>query len=313
MGKAAVAILDRYTNNDFIRSGGRSIIAMALMNTATRTLHNCTKIIFVVSTIPVVVAALFSLLITVWGLADSLSSSHSALDFYKPFVALFYIIWKIAAYPVCFCVLSAINFTLFRFLCSKALDVTALCVGGAVLIGSLPIARLAFYQIRNLGPTGVDQASYRKLSASYQIDKSHVYCSGSVMAGADPKTFSIFRGNGFDFQYARDKSHVYTDCKKIIGADPLTFVPLGKSMYAVDHFSAYYDGKKIGAADISTFRPLGDYTYAKDKNHVYAYGMIIVGADPGSFVVGPRRICGDGCSYDASDNIHKYNSGKCVK
>ena len=110
----------------------------------------------------------------------------------------------------------------------------------------------------------------------YAKNKSNVYFTGILVAGADPSTFTpLFDPQGQTTFYAKDKKQVYffsyqTGLADVIqGADPATF-----SVVASDSF------QDSNAEEGAYFIWVGE-----DKNHVYDTTNVISGADPSSFVM----------------------------
>jgi hypothetical protein len=164
----------------------------------------------------------------------------------------------------------------------------------------------------------------------YAKDEKYVYCNDSVLAGADPATFSFIFGQwsiasgDYQFQYGKDQNHVYSDCKIIQGADPSTFQlfldKLGNyTEYAKDKNTAYFDDSPIvipstatTSSSTSSFVGLSGWPgyYATDDMHVFAAGKIIPGADPATFSVLLEANGSD--SVFAKDKNHAYVDGQML-
>ncbi len=136
----------------------------------------------------------------------------------------------------------------------------------------------------------------------YATDGAYVYLNDTLIAGADPMTFSIL-GDG----YAEDSLSVYYEGKILRHESPDVFRLLG-SGYALGAHQVYYYGTPIVGADSATFQVLGNSAeYAKDANTVYYSGQSIPAADPATFAV----VDGD-ATYDAADKNTRYNMGVAV-
>jgi hypothetical protein len=122
---------------------------------------------------------------------------------------------------------------------------------------------------------------------SYQIDTdgTNVYVDGTLLQGADPKTFMILNGN-----FAKDNNSLYDICLgeecnfgPVPGIDAATYVLLpGSTVYAKDKNSFYFGETPISVTATSTFTPIDD-CYAKDAVQVYDGAYPIPGADPSTF------------------------------
>lgn len=118
-------------------------------------------------------------------------------------------------------------------------------------------------------------------------DSQHVYGDvGTVLLGADPKTFVVLGEEGL---YGRDTSHVYWMVQAEEGPNP----------------------HQIPDADAASFAVIPVIeTYAKDKNHVYWEGEVFApmpDVDPATFV-SYSGGCGPSCEYFARDKNHLYKS-----
>lgn len=134
--------------------------------------------------------------------------------------------------------------------------------------------------------SSIDITTFEVLGAYYGKDKEHVYYEGDVIAGADPKSFSVFAESK---QYGKDNKNVYyqkeifqevVDVESFVLIDVLAFA--AKDKYKV--YSLLYPKKILEEADPETFKFI-NYTYAKDKTNVYnfLYSRIVKKADPETF------------------------------
>lgn len=147
-----------------------------------------------------------------------------------------------------------------------------------------------------------DPATFSVLNQFYAKDKSVVYCSGRVLEGADPASFS-YKEAGF---FAVDTSNVYIEEGILVpNADPNTFrrilkpggdsqKVMGYTDFYADKNSVYYENdygtvKTIEGVDPETFQKLGASMYAKDMKNVYYHNAetgdmeLLRGADAGTF------------------------------
>lgn len=133
---------------------------------------------------------------------------------------------------------------------------------------------------------GADPDSFTVLSASNRIiarDRSHVYITGDLVAGADPKTFV---GVGHSDYYHDSQSVFYKEevdtrndyryrLRVIPGADPKTIRPLTDDVryrssqagitMAVDDSSVYLRGERVPGFDAKTFQLVAGGPYFSDK------------------------------------------------
>jgi|GEM_PF-3476791 hypothetical protein len=134
---------------------------------------------------------------------------------------------------------------------------------------------------------------------SYGKDKIHVFDGDQIISGADPVTFSVILGPGYETGFIKDKNNVWysqnfdgtAQIYKIHDGDPVTFVVIDATEYGIE--------------------------YAKDKNHVYLVTgndqnpiMVVNGADPATFTVVPSTDSQS--TFDAQDKNHKYLNGQIV-
>ena len=93
-----------------------------------------------------------------------------------------------------------------------------------------------------------DVATFEHISDNWYKDKSHVWWSSQLVAGANPKTFQpVSEGEfGGDFNYGKDDKHVFWNDSIIQGADPGSFekmtFPDGDSWTVFDR-NRIYEGK----------------------------------------------------------------------
>lgn len=93
-----------------------------------------------------------------------------------------------------------------------------------------------------------DVATFEHISDNWYKDKSHVWWSSQLVAGANPKTFQPVSEGGFggDFNYGKDDKHVFWNDSIIQGADPGSFekmtFPDGDSWTVFDR-NRIYEGK----------------------------------------------------------------------
>lgn len=120
--------------------------------------------------------------------------------------------------------------------------------------------------------------SFPVLNQTYGKDATMVWFGDQVVEDALASTFSA------EDLYGWDALHVYYMGSVILGADPKTFVPIGAD-YAKDAVHVYFATSTVTGADPETIQMIDDYSLAKDKNHVYRFGKVIPGANPATFVV----------------------------
>lgn len=93
-----------------------------------------------------------------------------------------------------------------------------------------------------------DVATFEHISDNWYKDKSHVWWSSQLVAGANPETFQPVPAGGFggDFNYGKDDKHVFWNDSIIQGADPGSFekmtFPDGDSWTVFDR-NRIYEGK----------------------------------------------------------------------
>lgn len=93
-----------------------------------------------------------------------------------------------------------------------------------------------------------DVATFEHISDNWYKDKSHVWWSSKLVAGANPETFQPVPAGGFggDFNYGKDDKHVFWNDSIIQGADPGSFekmtFPDGDSWTVFDR-NRIYEGK----------------------------------------------------------------------
>lgn len=93
-----------------------------------------------------------------------------------------------------------------------------------------------------------DVATFEHISDNWYKDKSHVWWSSKLVAGANSKTFQPVPAGGFggDFNYGKDDKHVFWNDSIIQGADPGSFekmtFPDGDSWTVFDR-NRIYEGK----------------------------------------------------------------------
>ena len=93
-----------------------------------------------------------------------------------------------------------------------------------------------------------DVATFEHISDNWYKDKSHVWWSSQLVAGANPETFQPVSAGGFggDFNYGKDDKYVFWNDSIIQGADPGSFekmtFPDGDSWTVFDR-NRIYEGK----------------------------------------------------------------------
>jgi hypothetical protein len=134
---------------------------------------------------------------------------------------------------------------------------------------------------------------------SYGKDKIHVFDGDQIIPGANPATFSVILGPGYETGFTKDKSDVWyaynfdgAQIYKINDADPVTFVVMRVTEYGTE--------------------------YAKDKNQVYLVTgnsqnpiSVISGADPATFTI--VQNTNSQSTFDARDKNHEYLGGQIVQ
>ena len=142
---------------------------------------------------------------------------------------------------------------------------------------------------------GSGQVFWLKRDWQSKTDKGKYF----LISGADPNTFEEMEI--YDLCFGKDKNHVYRDNSVIAGADPVTFSLLwyakpgpilfyrnGSGIlsfsFSSDQDAAFNGSTVVTGGDAASFRELNpgfDFSpYAKDKNNVYCDGSVIAGADP---------------------------------
>ncbi len=130
----------------------------------------------------------------------------------------------------------------------------------------------------------VDSENMDFLGYGYSRDENYVYYKNSVIEGAIPANFRIFRGQVIT--YAVDENYVYCLGEKLDNSDSSTFEILN-SYVAKDKNNVYSNsikGCEIDTPDSSTFEML-EGNFRRDEHNVYYWGNMLEGADPKSFEV----------------------------
>ena len=161
--------------------------------------------------------------------------------------------------------------------------------------------------------------SFVLLEYPYSKDEHKVYYENEVIAGANPRSFSVIPNS----RYSKDEDAVYYPNSPVrkIDADPSAFklIPGGDGAYGSDGKSIYFVGKKIEKVDLESFRVLGIglntdvgygepmfYSYARDKDNVFCEGGILPGADVKTFVL-------KGKNGMPQDKFHRYSWCEAVE
>ena len=213
-----------------------------------------------------------------------------------------------------------------------------------------PLSQARYSVINNL-TSGMADAEQR-LQGLYRIKNGVVvYKDAKVVIGADPTTFEVLDGSGYDelHDYAKDKNHVYRDEMIIPNLDPKTVKvnALGSIEYLYDKSAAWwiskdastwYEAEKMDV-DVPSFSFLLYYAkdknivyslttgkevsadvthftelngrYAKDQEDVFYQGKVIHEADPDTFVV--VGAPDEGSIPFAKDKNHVYLGVEVVK
>jgi hypothetical protein len=161
-------------------------------------------------------------------------------------------------------------------------------------------------------------------ASHYASTTSAVYLDGTLLIGADPRTFTLFepamRSDGYggymsdDTRYAHDKTHVYYQSRLLPSADPATFKLLEgdyRDEYAGDASHVYYLDAVIIGADPHTFVSLtwqgkegcSPAPYSKDAKHVFYKSQVVEGADPNTFTAFQDGVYG-------KDKDHVYEGAQ---
>ena len=123
-----------------------------------------------------------------------------------------------------------------------------------------------------------DGATFKELEHSkYAIDKKNVYYQAGSLKGANPKTFSSL----LDY-YGKDDKYAYQGGSLIDGAEGKTFEIIDGGPFSKDVKDFYYDTIRLYVNDLKSFRILSD-DWSKDKSHYYILGKKYPLADHNSF------------------------------
>ncbi|MEY4580176.1 MAG: hypothetical protein RL701_4879 [Pseudomonadota bacterium] len=121
-------------------------------------------------------------------------------------------------------------------------------------------------------------------SSGYTVTSEAVHLYGNPLAGADPKTFAVYRERHTD--YAHDLNHVFFHSQIVQAADPSTFeciTPGSEFPHWKDRHAVYINGERVQGADPATFRALPDMPFGCDRTRGYYYEKAIDGVDVASF------------------------------
>lgn len=83
----------------------------------------------------------------------------------------------------------------------------------------------------------------------YALDNNHVYISGTVILGADPKTFCFYQIKWEDSAYATDSTGRIYYKLEILNLDKETFQVVGRT-HGFDQFWVYNIGRKLTGEDL---------------------------------------------------------------
>ena len=113
----------------------------------------------------------------------------------------------------------------------------------------------------------------------YAKDDQYVYYMGTIVPGADPRTFRPIENGPWSHSYGADALHVFYQSEMLPNADPKTFEILwqqvyegcGMNQYSKDGDVVYFRSLPVLGADAATFMPLngGDDYYGKDARGIY--------------------------------------------
>lgn len=145
----------------------------------------------------------------------------------------------------------------------------------------------------------------------YAKDINYVYIEGTVLQGADPKSFEKIN----EYSYAKDKKNVFAGSEVINDADVHSFEVLSHS-YSKDKNNIYYRADKVEKADIESFIIITNkgqqQGFFKDINHIYFNGKVVDNADPISFKVLYNPITYVNWQYHYladNNNVYYLNEG----
>lgn len=83
----------------------------------------------------------------------------------------------------------------------------------------------------------------------YAIDDNHVYISGIIILGADPKTFCFYQIKWEDSAYATDSTGRIYYKLEVLNLDKETFQVVGKT-HGFDQFWVYNIGRKLSGEEL---------------------------------------------------------------
>ena len=141
----------------------------------------------------------------------------------------------------------------------------------------------------NVIPVG-DYRSFRELNEFYAADDKYVYYKNHVVEGADPKTFSVLKG---EHNYGKDGNRVYCKARgtSIRDIDALKHKNMRDGLVNAFHT----DGTTVfnpellpmpDGTDFATIRRVERYRdWFADKNRVYYENRLLPGANPQTFKI----------------------------
>ena len=112
-----------------------------------------------------------------------------------------------------------------------------------------------------------DPSTFHFLGNHYFVDQYNVYHDSlefKILEGADPKTFSIFKGT----EYAKDAQRAYYFGKEILGVDAETFEILAM-MFAADQYHVYSSENVLQDLDVRNFEQVESSAYLRDADSLY--------------------------------------------
>ena len=159
-------------------------------------------------------------------------------------------------------------------------------------------------------------------------DKRYIYVDGSILIGADPRTFKQIKE-----YYWKDKNYVYllgygNEVSKINSADISSFYLLDNNLWAKDKKSIFYGSEKLEFVNRDKFIVINEnwgkddkyfywqnlklesidfktaeilnLNFIKDKYNVFFHNEIVIGCDASTFRT-------DGIGYNGHDNKNMFD------